>query len=71
MGKTTEHMSSPTDTQILCAKNNLRNLITFNDELYVQGQTKILNAYALLTLTDNHDPALTVGLNLLESLNKV
>ena len=67
MGKTTEHMSSPTDAQILSAKDNLRNLITFNDELYIQGQTKILNAYALLTLTDNHDPALTVGLNLLES----
>ena len=60
-------MSNPTDEQILLAKNNLRNLIDFNDELYVQGQTKMLNAYALLSLSDNHDPALTIGLDLLES----
>jgi hypothetical protein len=60
-------MSSPTDEQILCAKTNLSNLIDFNNELYVQGQTKILNAYALLSLSDDHDPALSVGLNILES----
>ena len=60
-------MSSPTDEQILCVKNNLRNIITFNDELYVQGQTKILNAYALLSISDDHDPALEVGLNILKS----
>jgi hypothetical protein len=60
-------MSSPTDEQILCVKDNLRNLITFNDQLYVQGQTKILNAYALLTISDDHDPALVAGLNILKS----
>ena len=27
-------MSSPTDEQIICVKDNIRNLITFNDELY-------------------------------------
>ena len=60
-------MATPTDEQILCVKNNLRNLIDFNDYLYVQGQTKILNAYALLSLSDDHDPSLDVGLGLLES----
>ena len=60
-------MSSPTDEQILCVKDNLRNIITFNDELYVQGQTKILNAYALLSISDDHDPALEIGLNILKS----
>lgn len=62
-----KYSNMPTDEQIICAKNNLRNLIDFNDELYVQGLTKIINAYALLSLSDNHDPALSVGLNLLES----
>lgn len=60
-------MSLPSEEQILCVKNNLRNLIDFNEQLYVQGQTKILNAYALLTLSDNHDPALAIGLNILKS----
>jgi len=60
-------MSSPTDEQIICVKNNLRNIITFNDELYVQGQTKIINAYALLSLSDDHDPALEIGLDILSS----
>lgn len=57
----------PTDEQILRAKTNLTNLIDFNNYLYTQGQTKILNAYALLTLSDDHDPALTAGLNILKS----
>jgi len=60
-------MFSPTDEQIVCVKDNLRNIITFNDELYVQGQTKILNAYALLSLSDDHDPKLEIGLNILKS----
>jgi hypothetical protein len=60
-------MSSPTDEQILCVKDNLRNIITFNDELYIQGQTKILNAFALLSLSDDHDPKLDVGIDILSS----
>ena len=42
-------MSSPTEAEILRVKTNLRNMINFNDELYVQGNTKILNAFLLLS----------------------
>lgn len=59
-------MSSPTDEQILIVKQNITNLINFNNQLYVQGNTKILNAYLLLSLVDNTDLGLTVGLNLLK-----
>ena len=59
-------MSSPSEEQILHVKQNLRNLINFNNELYIQGNTKIINAYLLLSLADNHDLGLTIGLNLLK-----
>lgn len=59
-------MSSPSDQQILHVKKNIRNLINFNNQLYVQGNTKILNAYMLLSIADNHDLGLSIGLNLLK-----
>lgn len=54
-----------TPDQIVKVKTNIRNMITFNNQLYVQGQTKILNAYALLSISDNKDLGLQIGLNLL------
>ena len=59
-------MSSPSEEQILHVKQNLRNLINFNNELYIQGNTKIINAYMLLSLEDKHDLGLIIGLNLLK-----
>jgi len=59
-------MSSPTEEQILRVKQNIRNLINFNNYLYTQGNTKILNAYYLLSLVDNKDLGLAIGLNILE-----
>ena len=59
-------MSSPTEAQILHVKSNLRNMIDFNNQLYVEGNTKILNAYFLLTISDDHDLGLEIGLNLLK-----
>jgi hypothetical protein len=38
----------------------------FNDYVYNQGQSMVLNAYLLLSESDNNDPGLTVGLNILE-----
>ena len=58
-------MSTPTDEEILKVKTNLRNLIDFNNQLYVEGNTKLINAYALLSLSDSKDLGLQVGLNLL------
>ena len=59
-------MSSPSEAQILHVKLNLRNMIDFNNQLYVEGNTKILNAYFLLTISDDHDLGLDIGLNLLK-----
>lgn len=56
-------MASPSD--ITKVKTNIRNMIDFNNQLYTQGQTKILNAYALLSIPDNKDLGLQIGLNLL------
>lgn len=55
----------PSDADILKVKNNIRNMINFNNYLYTQGNTKILNAYALLSLSDNHDLGVQIGINLL------
>ena len=59
-------MSSPTEAEILLVKTNLRNMINFNNELYVQGNTKILNAFLLLSISDDHDLGFDIGLNLLK-----
>ena len=57
--------STPTEEQIVKVKTNLTNMIAWNQQLQVQGNTKILNAYALLSLSDNKDLGLQVGINLL------
>ena len=59
-------MASPTEEQILHVKSNLRNMIDFNNQLYVEGNTKILNAFLLLSIPDDHDLGFDIGLNLLK-----
>ena len=59
-------MAQPTDLEILTVKTNIRNIINFNNQLYVNGNTKILNAYFLLTLTDDKDLGLEICCNLLK-----
>lgn len=60
-------MADPTDTQIQNATNNLKNMIQFNTDFYSYGNGKIINAYALLSQTDDKDLGLQIGLNLLTS----
>ena len=57
----------PTLTDIANAQANLNNMIEFNTQFYSYGNSKILNAYALLQQTDNQDLGLQIGLNLLTS----
>ena len=57
---------SPTPAQIQQVQQNLTNMQSFNDYVYNQGQSKVLNAYLLLSEQDNSDPGLVVGLNILE-----
>lgn len=59
--------TSPTPTDIANAQANLNNMIEFNTQFYSYGNSKILNAYALLQQTDNQDLGLQIGLNLLTS----
>ena len=60
-------MATPTPTDIANAQANLNNMIEFNTQFYSYGNSKILNAYALLQQTDNTDLGLQIGLNLLTS----
>jgi len=59
-------MTDPTDQQILIVKDNFKNMIDFNNQLYVNGNTKIINSYLLLSLTDNKDLGLEIGLDILK-----
>jgi hypothetical protein len=56
----------PTPAQIQQVQQNLTNMQAFNDYVYNQGQSKVLNAYLLLSEQDSDDPGLTIGLNILE-----
>lgn len=47
---------------------NLQRMQAFNDYIYPHVNTKVLNAYLLLSQQDNSDPGLTVGLNVFEGL---
>jgi hypothetical protein len=58
--------TSPTAAQIAAVQANLQNMQAFNDYVYNQGQSKIINAYALLSQTDNSDPGVKFGLSILE-----
>lgn len=56
----------PTPAQIAQVQMNLQNMQAFNDYVYNQGQSRVLNAYLRLSEQDSSDPGLTVGLNILE-----
>lgn len=58
-------MSTPTEEQIRRVKTNLTNMIAFNEQLQTEGNVEILNAFALLSIPDNKDLGLQIGLNLL------
>lgn len=55
----------PTEANIIRLRANLKNLQHFNDQLYTYTITKTENCFLLLTKTDNGDPGMNVGLNLL------
>lgn len=57
---------TPTPAQIQQVQQNLKNMQAFNDYVYNQGQSKVLNAYLLMSEQDSSDPGLTIGLNILE-----
>lgn len=59
--------TTPSSTDIANAQVNLNNMIIFNNQFYSYGNSKILNAYALLQQTDNQDMGLQIGVNLLTS----
>lgn len=59
-------MTSPTPAQVQQVQTNLTNMQAFNDYVYNQGQSKVLNAYLRLSEQDNSDPGLAIGLNILE-----
>ena len=55
----------PTPANIAQVQSNLQKMQSFNDYVYNQGQSRVNNAYLLLSEQDS-DPGLTVGLNILE-----
>jgi hypothetical protein len=59
---------TPTPAQIAQVQQNLTNMQAFNDYVYNQGQSKVLNAYFLMSEHDDSDPGLTIGLNILEGV---
>lgn len=58
--------NGPTPQQIQQVQTNLQNMQALNDYIYNQGQSRVLNAYLLLTEQDSSDPGLMIGLNILE-----
>lgn len=63
-------MATPTPAQIKQVQTNLTNMQSLNDYVYNQGQSKVINAYLLLTEPDTRDPGLEIGLNLIEAIFK-
>lgn len=60
--------NGPTPPQIAHVQLNLQRMQALNDYVYNQGQSRVLNAYLLLSEQDNSDPGLTIGLNIFEGL---
>ena len=58
-------LPDPTSENILRVKTNLKNLQSFNDQLYTYTIEKCANCFLLLILNDNEDPGLGIGLDLL------
>lgn len=55
----------PTDVNIRRLRTNLKNLQSFNDKLYTYTITKTANCFLLFSKTDNADPGMNIGINLL------
>lgn len=55
----------PTQTDIDKVKNNLSNLIDLNTDILTNGDIKIDNAALLLSISDDHDLGVQIGINLL------
>jgi len=58
---------SPSQDDIDKVKKNLNNIISFNQDLLSNSEFKLINAFSLLTQTDNNDLGLVMGLNVLAS----
>ena len=56
----------PTQDQINKVKLNLRNLMDLNSDILVNGNLKIENAFALLSIQDNKDLGVQIGINILD-----
>lgn len=56
---------SPTQAQIVQVQTNLEHLQKLNDYVYTQGQSKVANAYLLLSETDAADPGMTVAVDIM------
>jgi hypothetical protein len=56
----------PTQDQINKVKSNLRNLMDLNSDILVNGNLKIENAFALLSIQDNKDLGVQIGINILD-----
>ena len=57
----------PCQSDIDKVKSNLNNLISFNQDLLSNSEFKLINAYSLLSQTDNKDLGLKIGLNILST----
>jgi len=55
----------PTSDNILRVKENLKNLQTFNNQLYMYTIGKCANCFLLLSLNDYEDPGVGIGVDLL------
>ena len=56
----------PTQQEIDKVKLNLRNLIDLNSDILVNGNLKIENAFALLSMVDDKDLGVQIGINLVD-----
>ena len=57
---------APDTTTIAKVKENLRRMQAFNDYVYNNGGAYIGNCYLLMTIPDDSDPGLAIGISLLE-----
>jgi len=55
----------PTPQNILQVQTNCKNIQDFNNQLYTYTISKTANCFLLLSLSDNQDPGLQIGLDLL------
>jgi hypothetical protein len=56
---------SPTQAQIVQVQTNLKHMQKLNDYVYNQGQSKVSNAYLLMSENDSADPGMTVAVDIL------